>query len=721
MSLFNLGLSGLLASQSALRTTGHNISNANTPGFHRQRVSLSARPPVGAGNGFRGTGVDVDSVRRELDTFVQSELRTSTSSVNDVTVFHDLAGRVDNILADPNGGLAPALTDFFDAMHSLASDPASIPARQVLQSSSQGLVQRFKTLETRFSEIRSSLNDRIRADLSEISSLSANLAKLNGQVVRQQNAFSGQPPNDLLDKRDELVRQLAEKIDIRTFVQTDGSLSITAGSGQALVVGQQAGKLTATPSQFDPSALDVSYSIGGSSSLVTSLVSGGALAGALRFGTEVLDVAERNLGQVAIGLTRALNEQHRAGQTLDGTSGGDLFSALDQSAPAVFARSGNTGSPPAQIAVSIPDVSALTASDYLLARSGAVHRLTRLSDGKVFTLGTFPGGAEVVDGLRLALSSGTIASGDQFLIQPTRNAVDGMALVPKRPEELAAVAPVRAAAQSANLGNAVVTQPRVNLPSDSLSVTFNTPPSTFDVKDITTGANLATNVSYTPGASFSFNGVTTSISGAPSAGDAFTIANTVGAAQSTNTGTGTIALPAVVAVDPALTNTVTITFTSATTFDVTGAAAGAPVTNVSYTSGAPISFNGWTLAISGTPRSGDVFTVGANTNGVGDNRNALALADLQTRTIMQGGASTFEEVYGQLVSKVGTVTRQAEVDQSARDALHTQLTGERESLSGVNLDEEAANLMRFQQAFQANSQLIAAANRIFDSLLRAVG
>ena len=152
-----------------------------------------------------------------------------------------------------------------------------------------------------------------------------------------------------------------------------------------------------------------------------------------------------------------------------------------------------------------------------------------------------------------------------------------------------------------------------------------------------------------------------------------------------------------------------------------GAVSGSPTTGIGYVSGAPISFNGWTLALNGPPQAGDVFTVTANVDGVGDNRNALALAGLQTRLTIDGQRSTFEEFYGQIVAGVGSLTRQAELDHSARGTLHEQLFAQRESVSGVNLDEEAANLLRFQQSFQASAQLIAVADEVFNSLLAAVG
>jgi len=160
---------------------------------------------------------------------------------------------------------------------------------------------------------------------------------------------------------------------------------------------------------------------------------------------------------------------------------------------------------------------------------------------------------------------------------------------------------------------------------------------------------------------------------------------------------------------------VTITFTGPATFDVSGAGTGNP-TGLTYTSGASISYNGWTVAISGAPRSGDTFTVTPNTGGISDNRNASLLAQLQT-TKLVGGTSTYQSAYSEMVAGVGAKTREVQVSSAAQETLVTQTQTAQQSLSGVNLDEEAANLIRYQQLYQANAKMIEIASKLFDSLL----
>ncbi len=197
----------------------------------------------------------------------------------------------------------------------------------------------------------------------------------------------------------------------------------------------------------------------------------------------------------------------------------------------------------------------------------------------------------------------------------------------------------------------------------------------------------------------------------------------VTAANTTNTGTGTITRGlATPPADPNLQQPVTITFdTPATTFSVSGTGTGNP-TAVAYTPGANITYNGWTIQINGTPVAGDVFTVSANTGGPGDNRNAVALAALQVNNTLANNASgnpttNYQGAYAQLVSTVGNDTQRIRNNSTAQDALLSSNIQAQQSVSGVNLDEEAANLLRFQQAYQAAAKILQTSSTLFDTIL----
>jgi flagellar hook-associated protein 1 FlgK len=142
-----------------------------------------------------------------------------------------------------------------------------------------------------------------------------------------------------------------------------------------------------------------------------------------------------------------------------------------------------------------------------------------------------------------------------------------------------------------------------------------------------------------------------------------------------------------------------------------------PTDYIPYTSESSISFNGISFSISGAPGDGDTFMVGPNPTGVSDNRNALLLGNLQTKNTIQGGTATYQGAYAQLVSQIGNKAREVNVASEGQATLVKQGQDIIQSNSGVNLDEEAANLIRYQQAYQASAKMIDVANKLFDEVL----
>lgn len=715
--IFGTGVTGLVAAQRALATAGHNIANAHTEGYTRQRVELGSHSGQGSPHGFIGAGVGVQTVTRLVNEFLSTEIRVATAARDELALFDQLVRQVDSLLADPAGGLAPAMQSFFDAAHEVASDPTSIPARGVLIAQGQGLAQRFNVLHQRLEELRTDVGQGIPTLVSNVNALSAEVASLNGAILRAEAVANGQPANDLRDQRDETVRRLSSLVGVSVVVQDGNVMNVSLRSGQALVVGNSALGLSVIADQYDITRVQVG--VAGGVGAVTG--TGGELGALLDFRERVLDPAQNALGQVAIGLVRTFNQQHQMGQDLNGNLGAMFFNQLETTpGPGVLGHQQNTGVPQATFDVEIIDASALTASDYQLSRVGAAYTLTRLSDGAITTLSGFPGGIEQVDGLSIRLNAGAIADGDRFRIQPTRDAARLMDVEIVAASEVAVGSPVRAAASLANAGEAAISSVRVNAPSNAISFTF-TSPTTIDVLDETTGAVLDSGVTYVPGGPLAYNGVTLDITGVPSAGDVFRSAHTVTSAAPGNTGSGSVSAAGLSFPDPNLADVVTITFDAPPgTFTVTGATTGTPTSAVPFVSGGAISFNGWITTITGTPQAGDVFTIEPNLGGVGDNRNMLRLQGIQTERTLEGETATFSDVNGQLIARVGTIAEQNDIGLATQEALLDQANRARSEVSGVNLDQEAADLLRFQQAYQANAQVIAIAAETFQALLRAV-
>lgn len=639
--LIGVGVSAVNNAQIALLTTQHNISNANTPGFNRQEAISATNIAQGTGAGFIGQGAHVQTVRRIYSEYLGNQVLSASTQSQYFDAFFAQVGQIDNLLSDTTAGLSPALQDFFSAANGVAANPTAIASRQSLLSSGQTLVSRFESLHGRLEEIRNGVNSQLQAQVTDINAYASQIATLNARIV-ESLGFNNQPPNDLLDQRDQVISQLNDLVKVTIGKQTDGSYNVFIGTGQPLVTGQTAGSLTLTNDPLELDKKNVSFNFGNTAVLIPqqSLETGGALGGLLAFRRTSLETAENSLGRIALGFAQTFNEQHQLGQDLNGVLGGNFFN-IGATSPTINESTNNTGTL-AFTATGI-DAGKLTTSNYLVRFDGTNFSLTD-SATNVTTSGL--NNAQLLTalgnvGLTLT-TSGTPLAGDQFLILPTRSGARDLNVAITDPAAIAAAAPIKTAANPANTGTASVSLGAVDSATQ--------PP---------LNANLQA--------------------------------------------------------------TVTLTFTGANTFDVVGTGTGDP-TGVAYTAGGNITFNGWVIQLNGTPAAGDVFTISSNTGGVGDNRNALALAGLQsTNTLIENAAgnptASYQGAYAQLVSAVGSDTQRVRNGSQAQQALLDSAVQTQQSLSGVNLDEEAANLLRFQQAYQAAARIIQTSSTLFDTIL----
>jgi len=646
--IYGIGVQALNSAQLSLLTTEHNIANVNNPGFHRQEVIQATNFALPTGAGFIGQGAQVETIRRLYSHFLDDQVLSASSQSEFYDTYYNAIKQIDNILADPNAGLSPAVQDFFGAVNKVANDPASIPARQALLSGAEALVARFQSLSSNLENIRNGVDTQLESVITNINSYGSQISALNQQIVAAQSLV-GQPPNDLLDQRDQLIAKLNEQIRVTTVTQDDGSYNVFIGNGQPLVVGTTTFTLDLQDDPADPEQQNVVYSQGGSYITIpqTQLENGGVLGGLLSFRRNTLDGAQNALGRVSIALAQTVNNQNQLGQDLNGTLGGNLFS-LASTSPTIYANEANSSSGAALLTTTLSSnaAGALTTSNYTLAYNSASsnYTLTQLTDGSTTTIASSALPATTSYGFTIALSSGTPADGDQWLILPTRFGARDISVATSDPNKIAAAAPIRTSETIANTGSASINLGSVNTASQ--------PP---------LNSNLQ--------------------------------------------------------------NTVTITFTSASSFTVTDTTlASTLASGVTYTSGGSISYNGWTVAISGVPATGDIFTIATNTNGIGDNRNALAIASLQTSNKLANNSSgspttTYQGAYSQLVSSIGNKTRETQVNSASQATLLNNTVNVQQQLSGVNLDEEAANLLRFQQAYQAAAKMIQVGSTLFETIL----
>ncbi len=634
MSISSIGVSGLNAAQVGLLTTSHNIANASTPGYNRQEIVQGVNPPLFTGAGFVGQGTHVQTVKRIYDQFLSRQVLSAEAGAAEMDSYQAQIRQIDNLLADASAGLSPSLSAFFNAVQDVAANPSSIPGRQSMLSAAQALTARFQALDQRFSEIRDGTNQQIAAQITQINTFSTQLADINQRIIMAQAGSTNQAANDLLDQRDQAVKELNKLVRVTTVTQGDGSFNVFIGNGQPLVVGSQAYQLQAVQAPEDPERTTVAIVGVGGTALVLpeSQISGGSLGGLLGFRSQSLDAAQNALGRIALTLAQNFNDQHQLGQDLTGALGTNFFSV---SGPTVRANSLNAGTGAATTSIDATTIDRLTGSDYqLVFNGGGNYTLTRLSDNTVLVNGAALPAS--IDGLAIAVG-GVPLAGDSFLIQPTRTGARNIAVAFSDARMIAAAAPIRTGTQLSNTGTAAI--------------------------------------------------------------DAGSISSTA-------------SLP--------LGGTVTLTYNSATTqFVVTGPIVAGPI---AYVSGQAISIAGMTVTISGNPANGDKFTIANNSAGVSDSRNAALLGALQTRSTMAGSATSaatasYQSAYSQLVSAVGSKANEVAAIGAAQQGLADQATASLQSLSGVNLDEEAANLLRYQQAYQASAKVIAIAGKIFDDIL----
>jgi flagellar hook-associated protein 1 FlgK len=647
-SLFFTGLSGLSVAQTALLTTAHNTANVNTAGYSRQIAMIATGAATANGSGYIGSGAVVSTVSRSYDSYLTAQLASAQSASAALSTYGTQINRIDTLLANQTAGLSPLMQSFFAAVQGVSDTPADTAARQQLISSGQSLASAFRSTDQYLTDLNSSVNDQISGSVDQINTYSTQIAKLNQQISMMTAAANGQPPNDLMDQRDQLVSQLSQIADVKVLKQDNGEYNVFIGNGQSLVMGDQAATMKAVPSSADPTRTAVALVgiAGNVSELGDGVITGGSLGGLMSFRTQTLIPTQNAIGRLAMAVSGTFNAQQDLGVDLNGALGQDFFTTAT---PGVVSNAKNTGN--LVLAGSVTDTNQLTTSDYSIQAKNVAgtmtYSVTRLSDQQ--DLGSYTTFPISFDGVSLSSVSGAAQDGDTFLVQPTRTGARDMDVKVLDPAKVAAASPVVTGNASTNQGSGA-------LSAATIGAAYPATP-------------LAANVTL------SYDAGTNTLSGFPAASAV----------------------------------TVTLADGTATTYP-----AGTPVP---YTDGAKIGFGGITVSLTGAPAQGDTFTISKNVAGVSDGSNALLLAGLQNQTLMGNGTATFNGAYSQLVSQVGNRAMQISVAGTAQDSVTSQIKASQQSISGVNSDEEAANLLMYQQMYQANAKVIQTASTMFDAIL----
>ncbi len=640
--IFNIGVRSLQANQAALQTTGNNIANVNTPGYSRQSVVVQTVQGQYTGGGFIGAGVDISTVQRQHSEFLTRQAASSSSVAASDTQRLAQLKQLEDVFQGGDAGLGSAISDMMNAFSDVANAPTDLSARAVVLTRVDEATARIRTAESRMTDLRRGVGSELASAVASVNSLAARISKVNQEIARTNG--SGQAPNDLLDKRDQLIKDLNGYVQTTSVAADDGTVSIFLASSQPLVLGNSVRPVALGNDTFgDPSKVKLTLAQGSTTTVLEeATLGGGKLAGLLRFQNSDLQAAGQLLGRLALAIGTAVNEQHRLGLDLKGAAGGELIrmGPIPDGRPA----SSNTGDATVAMAVqTIPSsgASSLQASDYQIDFTGSsAGSVTRLSDGLVTEFSTTP---IKIDGLELTIT-GTAAQGDSFLLKPFSAVAATIATAFASPGALAASSPVAARAGSSNLGTLVlgILATRSVPAPDAVTLTF-TASGTYTRSD--TGA---TTYPYTAGQAIEYSPATSTTSA-----------------------------------------------------------------------------SGWSLTLKGAAVAGDTFVVGSNAS-VQPNAdprlnagNALSLMALRDAALFDGSVLT--DGYAGLMAQVGVMVQGASYAADVSQSIANNVEQDRSSVAGVNLDEEAAKLLQYQQAYQASAKMLQIAQGVFDALLQSLG
>lgn len=689
MGLLNVGARALMANQVALQTAGNNIANVNTPGYSRQTVALQTVQGQFSGAGYIGQGVDVRTILRNQSELLTRQAAAAGSVSAGDTVRAQRLSQLQEIFSGGPTGLGAAITDMMNAFSDVVAAPTDLSARTLVLTRMDETASRMRTSADRINEIQYTVTEELKNSANTVNSLAKQMAAINEQIARATG--NGQSPNDLLDQREQVIREINQYVQTTQIPADDGTIGLFVGGSQPLVLGTTATEVAVGDSGTFPSSGQVNsgqvkllFTRPGSPKieLDENMLGGGSISGLLRFNNTDLAEGRNLLGRMALAIGRSINYQQGMGLTLDGEKGKPLFS---EPKSALGYTSG--------IAEGIVDfqtplgTSQFAASDYEVRfTSPPGGQIIRLSDNTITNVPDFtvPAGV-MMDGLTFKFTAaGTL--NERVLFKPFADAAANIQALVYSPRDLAVANPINAAMGTSNAGTLQLAQ---------LSATG------LHWKD---PKYTKTN----PPAETVANGLV---------GDVLRIPP-----------------PPAPQVPPI--PQITLTYReSARGFFVSGTdepplnidppGSYSPGDAIPYVSGKPIQINGWSITLKGSPKEGDTVTIDkASDAKYGDNytRNAgNATALMNLRDVKMFDESTLSDGYASAMAQVGTRTQSALFASDLSKSIAVNLENDRTAVSGVNLDEEAAKLLQYQQAYQASAKMLQIAQSVFDTLIQNLG
>lgn len=666
-SLFDIAKSALATTQQALTVVGHNVANVGTPGYARQEAVLVERPPLNGLPGMVGGGVQATAVRRIVDRFVEDQLTASHETLGSLTVAREELFRLQHMFGDGNNqGVGARLTEFFRSLQDVAAVPSEVTPRAVLLAKAGLLTGGLNQVADEAAAQQLTLNDRIKQTITEINSLTKRIAELNNDIATAE--AGGQNANDLRDQRQTALNDLADRIDISTIETGTGAVSVFAARGQVLVEEHLTRNVVAVASLDKDGLIDVQYDLGGTVSVsISSLISGGRLKGLLDVRDVTIPGLLASFDQLAATLTNEVNQLHRSGYGLDGSTDLDFFTPI---AVTARARAANQGS----AAIGSGAVSAdglLTFHDYEIRFSSStaysiVDTTTGASirgnyTGTAITPPTADAPIAIVTGSNdtVTVTVDGTASGTITLtgaVSPGSAYNSGAALASELQAKINADAALSAAGKSVtvtfdSVSKRFIVASTAKTAASAVNVTGGSARASLG---LASGTSTAASGTYAGPQTFNLDGIAVTLSGTAATNDVFTVNSYAGAAEA-------IA--------------------------------------VSLTDGGKVAASS-TLA--GVP---------------GNNETIMALSALQSKLITGLGGATFNDAYRTAAAGIGVAAQTADSELTSQTLLHEQIETFRAQTSGVSIDEELAAMMQYQRAFEAAAKMIVMADELLDALM----
>jgi flagellar hook-associated protein 1 len=411
----SIAVGALQANQGALTATTNNVANANTPGYSRQRPVLVESDPVVLGALTFGTGVSLQNLESLRDPILQLRIQQETQQQGQLNTSVSALQQTQVLFSGGSSDLGAQISNFFDSLDQLSTDPANISLRQAVLTAAGNVANSFHSTADTLIQQRSNLDLSVTQTVTQVNTLSSQIAKLNGQIASLQT--TNHDASAFVDQRDVLIGQLSSLVDVAT-INSDHGLTLTTSNGTALVAGNQSFTLT---TQSDASGTQHIFAQGAD---ITARLTSGSLAGLIEVRDQILPGLLSNLDSLASGLANTVNAVHHGGTDLTGAAGGDLF-----------VPPGPTGQGyAASIAVEITDPSLIAASSDGSAGSNgnavllAGVRNQPVADGKTAT--DFY--ANLVFGVGSAVANGSAElSASQLALQQLqdqRGSISGVSL-----------------------------------------------------------------------------------------------------------------------------------------------------------------------------------------------------------------------------------------------------------------------------------------------------